>query len=308
MAGPVVTVVGATGTLGGHIAEALVARGARVRAMVRATSDRARLEALGVTDFVVADLNDAASLERAMATEPRADAVIASAAGFSVHSARTPGDNSRADVEGYRALIDAAKQAGIGRFVLISIIGCDRAPGVPHFTQKHVAERHLVEVGLPYLSLRGGAFIDRAQDVVPRHIAKGVFPDILPGVPMALTYSRDLARYAVQAALDVPAAELKRHIDIGSDRPATGAMVAAAFTKALGRPIRARPAFPRVVVALLPLVAPFVPRLRDQLAVLRWLRRGEYVSRDPDEQRRLFGDLPTVEETVARYARDKRLA
>ena len=37
---PVVTVVGATGALGGHICEALLARGAKVRAMVRATSDR----------------------------------------------------------------------------------------------------------------------------------------------------------------------------------------------------------------------------------------------------------------------------
>ena len=38
--------------------------------MVRATSDRSRLEALGVSEFVVADLMDAASLHRAMAVEP----------------------------------------------------------------------------------------------------------------------------------------------------------------------------------------------------------------------------------------------
>jgi uncharacterized protein YbjT (DUF2867 family) len=37
-------VVGATGTLGGHIVEALRAKGAHVRAMVRSTSDRSRLE------------------------------------------------------------------------------------------------------------------------------------------------------------------------------------------------------------------------------------------------------------------------
>ena len=70
MDNPIVTVVGATGTLGGHIVEALLERGAHVRAMVRATSDRTRLEALGVTDFVVADLNDPASLHRIMAVEP----------------------------------------------------------------------------------------------------------------------------------------------------------------------------------------------------------------------------------------------
>jgi len=58
-------------------------KGARVRAMVRATSDRTKLESLGVTEFVVADLRDATSIERAMTAEPRAVAVVASAAGFS---------------------------------------------------------------------------------------------------------------------------------------------------------------------------------------------------------------------------------
>ena len=56
----IVTVVGASGTLGSHIVAALLDKGARVRAMVRATSDHTELETLGVTDFVVADLNDAA--------------------------------------------------------------------------------------------------------------------------------------------------------------------------------------------------------------------------------------------------------
>jgi nucleoside-diphosphate-sugar epimerase len=104
-----VTVVGASGTLGAYVVEALLQEGAHVRAMVRATSNRAKLEALGVTDFVVADLNDPASLQSAMTAEPRASAVVASAAGFTGHSARTKGDNSRTDTDGYRSLVDAAK-------------------------------------------------------------------------------------------------------------------------------------------------------------------------------------------------------
>ena len=163
----IVTVVGATGSLGGHIVEALLARGVGVRAMVRTTSDRTRLERLGVTDFVVGDLNEAASLQRALSAEPRAAAVIASAAGFSAHSAKTAGDNSRADTDGYRDLIDAAREAGAPRFVLISILGCDRAPGVPHFRQKFEAERRLEKAEQPHLALRAGAFIARARDIVP---------------------------------------------------------------------------------------------------------------------------------------------
>ncbi|MGY2737111.1 SDR family oxidoreductase [Sphingomonas sp. UYP23] len=301
----VVMVVGATGSLGGHIVEALLARGVRVRPMVRATSDRSRLEALGITDFVVADLNDPASLRRALVAEPRAAAVIASAAGFSSHSAKTRGDNSKADTEGYRDLIDATRAAGVSRFILISILGCDRAPGVPHFREKFQAEQHLATVSQPYLALRAGAFLDRSRDIVPASIRKGVFPDMLPGVPMALLYSRDLARYAVQAALDLPESALNQSVDIGSDVPATGTAVAQAFAEVLGRPIRAKPVFPPSLFAILSLAALFVPRLREQLAVLRWLRKGGYVSRDPQRQKQLFGDLPSIKEIVSRYCQDK---
>lgn len=303
-----VTVVGASGTLGSLIVEALLERGVRVRAMVRATSNRARLEALGVTDFVVADLNDAPSLERLLAAEPRAEAVIASAAGFTVHSRRTKGDNSRTDTEGYRNLVDATKAAGLPRLVLISILECDKAPGVPHFRQKLMTERYLAERGQPYLALRAGAFLDRARDVVAGQVAKGVFPDIVPGVPMSLVYSRDLARYAAQAALDAPASALNQSVDVCCEVPATGALVAAAFTRALGRPVIAKPVFSRLTLALTPLLAVFAPALRDGIAVLAWIRKGGYVSRDTDKQKGLFGQPPTIADVVARYCRDKGLA
>ena len=303
----VVTVVGPTGHLGGYIVDALLKRGVHVRAMVRATSDRTRLQTLGVTDFVVGDLNDAATLRRSMAAEPRATAVVASAAGFSVHSAKTLGDNSKADTDGYRDLIDAVKAARIPRFILISILNCDRAPAIPHFSQKYEAERHLQATGQPYLSLRAGAFIDRSQDMVPGSLAKGEYPDMVQGSPMALLYARDLARYATVAALDLPPSAMNGHVDIGSEVPATGRSVAAAFGTLLGRTIRAKPLVPAWATPLLPLVAVLKPRLRDQIKVLRWVRKGGYVIGDASRQLALFGEVPTVEVTVARYARDKGL-
>jgi nucleoside-diphosphate-sugar epimerase len=127
----IVTVVGASGTLGAAIVRALLERGVRVRAMVRATSNRAKLESLGVTDYAVADLNDPSSLQRALTAEPRAEAVVASAAGFTVHSRRTKADNSKTDIEGYRHLVDAAKEAGISRFILISILVRQGSRGAP---------------------------------------------------------------------------------------------------------------------------------------------------------------------------------
>jgi uncharacterized protein YbjT (DUF2867 family) len=242
-----------------------------------------------------------------MTAEPLAEAVIASAAGFSVHSARTEGDNSRADIEGYRDLVDAAKNAGVPRFILISILECDKAPDVPHFSQKLATEKYLSEKHLPYLALRAGAFLDRAQDVVAQRVRKGVFPDIVPGVALDMIYSRDLARYAAEAALYLPASALNQSVDIRCDVPASGPMVAAAFTRVLGRPVIAKPVFPRFVVALLPLVAWFIPRLRDQIRVLSWIRKGGYVSHEGPKQRDLFGELPTIEDSVARYCQDRGL-
>jgi uncharacterized protein YbjT (DUF2867 family) len=304
----IVTVVGATGTLGTEIVRALLEKGARVRAMVRATSNRTKLEALGVTDFVVADLRDATSLQRALTAEPRAEAVVASAAGFSAHTARTKGDNSRTDTEGYRNLVDAAKNAGVPRMVLISILECDKASEVPHFHQKFVTEKYLAKKRQPYLALRAGAFLDRAQDVVATKVQKGVFPDIVPGVALDMIYSPDLARYAAQAALDLPASTLNQSVDICCNVPATGPMVAAAFTRALGRPVVAKPVIPPLLVPMLPLVARlFPPLLRDQIPVLAWLRKGGYVSHERQKQKELFGEVPTIEDSVARYCRDKGL-
>jgi uncharacterized protein YbjT (DUF2867 family) len=304
----IVTVVGASGSLGTSIVQALLERGVRVRAMVRATSNRTRLEGLGVTDFVVADLNDLSSLQRLMTSEPRAEAVIASAAGFTVHSRQTKGDNSRTDTEGYRNLADAAKDAGAPRLVLISILECDKAPGVPHFRQKFMTEQYLAEKDQPYLALRAGAFLDRARDVVAAQVAKGFFPDVVPGVAMSMIYSLDLARYAVQAALDAPASALNQSVDVCCEVPATGSMVAAAFTRALGRPVAARPVFSRLALAATPLLALFAPSLRDGIAVLTWIRKGGYVSRDTQKQKDLFGQPPTIDDVVARYCRDKGLA
>lgn len=307
MATRIVTVVGASGTLGSEIVRALLEKGAKVRAMVRATSDRTKLESLGVTDFVVADLRDATSLQRALRAEPRAEAVIASAAGFSAHTARTKGDNSQTDTEGYRNLVDAAKDAGIPRFILISILECDKAPDVPHFSQKFLTEKYLAEKRQPYLALRAGAFLDRAQDVVAQRVRKGVFPDIVPGVALDMIYSPDLARYAAEAALDLPASALNQSVDVRCNVPATGPMVAAAFTRVLGRSVVAKPVISPLLVPMLPLVAWFVPRLRDQIKALGWIRKGGYISHESQKQKDLFGELPTIEDSVARYCRDRGL-
>jgi uncharacterized protein YbjT (DUF2867 family) len=303
----IVTVVGASGTLGSAIVRALLERGVRVRAMVRATSDRTKLESLGVTDYLVADLNDPISLQRTLMAEPRAEAVVASAAGFTAHSRRTKGDNSRTDIEGYQNLVDAAKNAGVPRVILISILECDKAPGVPHFRQKFMTEEYLVKKRQPYLALRAGAFLDRTRDIVAQKVRKGIFPEWVPGVAMSMIYTPDLARHAAQAALDVPVSALNQSVDVCWDTPAAGQQLAMAFTRTLGRPVIAKPAIPSFLFSVLPLLARLLPSLRDSYAVLKWIRKGGYDSRDTQKQKDLFGEPPTIEDAVSRYCADKGL-
>jgi uncharacterized protein YbjT (DUF2867 family) len=60
-------------------------------------------------------------------------------------------------------LVDAARRAGLDRFVFTSILTCDKAPGAPHLWQKKLIEDHLEASGVPFVSVRPGAFVG-AQD------------------------------------------------------------------------------------------------------------------------------------------------
>jgi uncharacterized protein YbjT (DUF2867 family) len=301
----VVTVVGATGGLGLKIVKELLEKKAFVRAMVRPTSNRKQLESLGVTDFVEANMLDPASLVRAMNKSPKADAVVASAAGYTGH---TKGDDPRTDTEGYRNLVEATKSAGIPRFVLISILECDKAPNVPHFYHKFLVEKYLREKGQPFVALRAGAFLDQARDFVLDKIKKGVFPAFVPGVAYGMIYTPDLARYAAIAATSLPKEALNVSVDVGWDRPATGTILAEAFSMALGIPVAAKPAFPSFVTSvILPVAGVFSRGAADMLEMVKWIAKGEYTSKNTHKQKELFEDLPTVEESVRRYCRDRKL-
>lgn len=109
-------ITGATGLLGSHVAEQLVARGERVRALVRAGSDTSFLRALGA-ELSPGDLADPASLPAAVAG---ADVVY--------HCAARVGDwgpwraFQEAVIDATGNLLAACKVAGVGRVLHVSSI------------------------------------------------------------------------------------------------------------------------------------------------------------------------------------------
>src|SRR2546423_737264 len=112
-----ILVVGATGLLGSEICQLLVAGGEPVRALIRSSSDRTKVEklrGLGVETFE-GDLKNRSSLDAAC---HGMSAIISTA---SATLSRQECDTLQTvDREGQLSLIDAAKAAGVERFVLIS--------------------------------------------------------------------------------------------------------------------------------------------------------------------------------------------
>ena len=160
-----VLVVGATGSLGGKVVDDLLKRGKDVRALVRPTSDASRLESRGV-EIARGDMLDVDSLVAAM---NGSDAVITTAAGY------TRGGKNAHDIDtvGNANLAEAAHRAGIRRFVLTSILTSDQTPDVPHFWHKKVAEDKVEQLGVPFVALRPGAFLDQIASMAGDPIDTG---------------------------------------------------------------------------------------------------------------------------------------
>ncbi len=110
-------ITGATGLVGGHVAEAAVQRGHRVRALVRPTSDTRWLDRWGV-EKVPGDLEDQQALRKGL---EGADWVFNCAA--KVGDWGTLADFRRLNVDALRLLLDAALEARIERLVHVSSLG-----------------------------------------------------------------------------------------------------------------------------------------------------------------------------------------
>src|ERR1700684_4157867 len=99
---------GATGFLGSHVARALAAQGADLRLLVRPTSNLKNLEGLNA-ETAAGDLRDSASLEKAIAG---CEAVFHVAADYRLW-VQDPAEMYRSNVEGTRAILEAARKNGV---------------------------------------------------------------------------------------------------------------------------------------------------------------------------------------------------
>lgn len=225
-----IVVFGATGQQGGAVVDALLARGARVRALVRTPeSDRARALAARGVELSAFRIDDPASQVAAL------EAVDA-------FSFMTPDSSSPEEIEDEirlgTALIDAAVAARVPRVVFNSVSGAECDSGVAHFESKGRVEEYLTRSGLRAWVVRPTAFMESFAHLPPtvedgELVLRMPLPD---GVGLKMVALKDIGLVSAAILLgtaDVPGGA----IEVVGDQ-LTGSQIATAFGSHAGLPAR----------------------------------------------------------------------
>ena len=245
---PLITVFGATGAQGGGVARALLQapeRSFRVRAVTRRPGSPAAqsLSELGAEVFA-ADLDDAASVERAMQGAHGAFCVTNFWEHFSPERELAQAGH----------LAEAAKRSGV-RHVIWSTLedtrrfvepDGKRMPvlmeryNVPHFDAKGEADQLFIDRGLPLTRLLTSFYWDNLIHfgMQPQRGADGGLVFVLPmgDAPLPGIAAADIGACAA-AIFGRGEATVGQRIGIAGAH-LTGAQMAAALSRALGEPVR----------------------------------------------------------------------
>ncbi|GAB4073799.1 SDR family oxidoreductase [Barrientosiimonas marina] len=159
-----ILVVGANGQIGKHLVQSIQASGSHTaRAMLRKQEQEADFKELGAETYI-ADLEG--EIDEITQAADDVDAVV-----FTAGSGPKTGKDKTimVDLDGAVKTIEAAKQAGVKRFVMISSFDTTRraiqnAPDsfAPYVIAKHYADEHLRNAGLDYTMIHPGTLTNDA--------------------------------------------------------------------------------------------------------------------------------------------------
>ena len=206
-----VTLFGGGGFLGRYVAQALLKRGARVRIAERDPSNAWFLKplgGLGQTQFVAANVTDAASARRAAAESSAVVNLVGILKGrfHDVH------------VNGARNAAEAARAAGAAAFVQVSAIGADPASASAYGRSKAQGEAAAREA-FPAATIIRPSVLFGAEDMFVNRFAGmaqllPVLPVIRGSAKLQPAWVADVAAAIAAAALD-PAAHAGQTYQLG---------------------------------------------------------------------------------------------
>lgn len=145
--------------------------------------------------------------------------------------------NTVSPTEGHEGLMAVAgmRDAGVGRVVYLSVQAADRGAWLPHFGSKVGVETAIQRSGTPFTILRPNNFFQNDYWVKDALLQHGVYPSPLGGTGLSRVDVRDIAE-AAAVALTTSGHEGQTY-DVAGPDVLTGESVAAAWSRALGRPI-----------------------------------------------------------------------
>jgi uncharacterized protein YbjT (DUF2867 family) len=264
-----VLVTGITGNQGSHVASQLLARGHRLRALVRDPDGPMVREwrSKGV-EPVVGDFESRSTLESAA---HGVDAMFLMS---------TMGREGSGEAAQGIAAVDAAKAAGVPWLVYSSVACADRKTGIPHFETKFLVEEHLRRSGVPFAIDAPTAFMENfvspysLPGLREGRLGGGTSPD--RGVQMvALDNLGALVRHLIEA----PSKFRGRRIEVASDEVSQG-QAARIISELSGRTIE----YQRIPLEALR------ARSADTAKMLEWFERERYTA-DIDGLRREFPQI-----------------
>jgi uncharacterized protein YbjT (DUF2867 family) len=230
MADQIVLITGATGKQGGatlrHLADA---GGFKIRAMTRKPeSDAAKAVAALGADVVAGDLDDNASLERALAGVWGV---------FSVQNSWEAGVEKE-EVQGKR-IANLAREHGVQHFVYTSVGSANRQTGIPHFDNKARIEETVKSLGFPsYTILRPVFFMNNLTTPASLNGDK-LITALKPDTKLQMIASDDIGRFGAKAFSD--AARMNGiELDIAGDS-VTMPEAAAELSELVGKTVTYQP-------------------------------------------------------------------
>jgi uncharacterized protein YbjT (DUF2867 family) len=224
-----ILVTGATGKQGGAVARELLAHGWPVRAMTRnPESEAARALGKAGAQIVMGDLNDAASLERALAGV------------WGVYGVQNTWEAGveREEEQGKR-LAELAKKAGVQHFVYSSVGSAHGRTGIPHFDNKWRVEETVRALNFPsHVVLRPVFFMENflTPNFLPALHQGQLIQAIKHTTELQMISVRDIGKYGLWAFEN--ATQLNgRAIDIAGDS-LTFPQTAEVLSQALGHEVK----------------------------------------------------------------------